>query len=133
MSNKNYIECSACGHLSEATQQNALPDNGLLLPYETFGYYGGFSDSMRVLIGHQLSKEWILCHDCVVKFLRTFPLLADSFGKGHHPCEDNTPCCEFAWRGTDNFAKRHNEMLVRTQTAFIDDSDCLYWQDDEPS
>ena len=128
----NHARCSACGEQHICTQQNIYPDNGLVLPYETFGYYGGFSDSMRVLLGQQRSSEWILCHDCVVKFLHTFPALAESFGKGHHPCSDDTPCCEFAWRGTENFAKRHGEMIVRTQTAVRNDDGVLWWQDDAP-
>jgi hypothetical protein len=127
-----YARCSACGEPRLCRSQDIYPDNGWVLPYETFGYYGGFSDSMRVLLGQQRSSEWILCHDCVVKFLRTFPALADSFGNGHHPCSDDSPCCEFAWRGTENFAKKHGEMLVRTQTAVRSDDGIMWWQDDAP-
>ena len=47
----------------------------------------------------------MLCHDCVVKFLTLFPRLRDTFSKGLHLCESETPCCEWAWRGTDKFGE----------------------------
>jgi len=124
-----YAVCSACDTPHPCTQQNVYPDNGLVLPYETFGYYGGFSDEMSVLLGSRRSNEWILCHDCVVTFFRTFPRLAEKFGSNHHPCRSDTPCCEFAWRGTDNFAKRHDELLVREQTAVLGADGSLRWED----
>lgn len=80
------------------------------MEFEHFGYYGGFSDELEVAFGKRESKQWSLCHDCVVKFFDTFPALAESFGKGHHPNfihtdfhatgDDGTvhpSCCQFAW------------------------------------
>lgn len=128
-----YAMCSACGAKAPCTQQDVYPDGGFVLPFETFGYYGGFSDAMSVLLGQRRSREWILCHDCVVTFFRTFPRLAETFGPNHHPCRSDIPCCEFAWRGTDDFAKRHDEMLVRTQTAVLDADGTLRWKDEPPS
>jgi len=133
MSNINYINCSACLQLSKATQQDDFPDNGWALPHEWFGYYGGFSDSLEFAFGSRQSKLWILCHDCVVKFFNLFPNLANTYGLRHHPCSDDVPCCRFAWRGTENFAKCYNEELVRTQHPELDQSTLsLVWVDDLP-
>jgi hypothetical protein len=37
-----------------------------------------------------------MCHDCIVTFFRTFPMLAEHFGQGHHSYVGDVPCCEFA-------------------------------------
>lgn len=97
--------CSACGSENPCTQQKFLPDNGWVLHFDTFGYYGGFDDNIETAIAGAPSREWILCHGCVVKFLTLFPLLQESLGKGLHPCESDTPCCDFAWRATEKFGK----------------------------
>lgn len=103
--------CDACGQKQRLTQQShpTLPDGGWILPYEEFGYYGGFSDDLQVAFGERESRSWSLCHDCVVKFFETFPLLAEQVAGGHHPNfihtdyrsdEDGTldpSCCRFAW------------------------------------
>ena len=91
--------CSACGEEAECTQQDNYPDNGWVLPFDLFGYYGGFDDNMAVLVGQRQSREWIMCHDCVVKFLDLFPRLSESLGGSSHPCSKNEePCCKYAWR-----------------------------------
>jgi len=81
------------------SQENAS-ENGWELPYHTFGYYGGFSDSQK-----SYEEQWRLCHDCVIKFLDTFPLLGVLMGKGLHGITgpSDIPCCKWAWRGTDIF------------------------------
>jgi hypothetical protein len=104
--------CDGCGQTQRLTQQThpTLPDGGWILPYENFGYYGGFSDDIQVAFGQRQSKSWSLCHDCVVKFFETFPALANDFGGSHHPNfihtdfrdngDDGTlhkSCCRFAW------------------------------------
>ena len=91
-------QCSACLALLPCTQQQSYPDLGWVLPFDTFGYYGGFDDNTDVLSGYMRSREWILCHDCVVKFLETFPLLAQTIGQNcHHSNSDaSTPCCNHA-------------------------------------
>lgn len=129
---QNYAVCSACNDAFVCTQQNVYPDDGWVLPFEIFGYYGGFSDSIEVLFDKRPSKQWIFCHDCVVKFFDTFPLLVESFAGGHHPCDDDVPCCQFAWRGTENFAKHYDQMLVRTQSAVKTREGNVVWMDDEP-
>lgn len=101
----NFRECSGCGVEQPCTQQKNYPDNGWVLPFDTFGYYGGFDDNVDVLLSDVQSRQWVLCHDCVVKFLTLFPRLQDTFAKGLHPCEGETPCCEWAWRGTDKFGE----------------------------
>jgi hypothetical protein len=91
-----YARCSACGESRQCTQQKVYPDRGWILPFEMFGYYGGFSDQLDILFEKRISAEWIMCHDCVVKLLRTFPLLAETFGNDHHESPDDSPCCEFS-------------------------------------
>lgn len=106
----NLILCTACGNETECNQQKFYPDNGWVLPFDTFGYYGGFSDDISVLIGERRSREWILCHDCVAKLLSLFPRLTATLERGLHNCENDTPCCEFAWRATPIFGKyEHDE------------------------
>lgn len=98
--------CSACGNNQPCTQQQSYPDNGWVLPLDAFGYYGGFDDNISGLETFQTrGREWIFCHDCVVKFLTLFPRLQVALAKGLHPCENETPCCEWAWRSTDLFGK----------------------------
>lgn len=120
--------CSACGGEAICTQQDHYPDHGWVLPFETFGYYGGFDDSMDVLFGKRISKEWIFCHDCVVKFLDTFPLLAESIGRNCHSdrTDSDTPCCRHAWQGTEIFGR--NEFGVHSRSAWPDG----VWHDDPP-
>ena len=97
----NTITCGGCGNSVPCTQQEELPDNGWHLPYEHFGYYGGFSDETEVLFGMRESKGLTLCHDCVVKVITVLPKFAESLERGTHPCDSETPCCEWAWRSKD--------------------------------
>lgn len=99
------VLCSACGQTCVCTQQERLPDDGWILPFDLFGYYGGFSDEIDALIGNRVPRSWTLCHDCVVKFFETFPMLAEALGKGTHSCDRDEPCCEFAWRATQIFGQ----------------------------
>jgi len=75
------------------------------MEYETFGYYSGFSDDIEPMLDNRISKKWFMCHDCVVKFLETFPMLGETVHKGGHSirCDkDNSkPCCNWAWRISD--------------------------------
>ena len=73
--------------------------------YDLFGYYNGFDDNVRVLLGGSESREWLFCHDCVVKFLETFPLLAGDIGADCHPCQDDEPCCRHAWKAGERFVE----------------------------
>lgn len=129
----NKVKCSACGRRSPATQQERLPDNGWALPYEEFGYYGGFDDCLDVLIGGERSHRWIFCHDCVVKFLETFPRLAKDIGPNCHPSrrDADVPCCRHAWRGTEYFGKYGPDVpedAVSVQSAWPDG----VWHDETP-
>ena len=107
---KTVVFCHGCEKPSVCTQQDSLPDNGWVLPFDTFGYYGGFDDNIDVLLTDVPSRQWVLCHDCVVKFLAIFPRLRDSFSKGLHLCESETPCCEWAWRGTSLFGQYDKDI-----------------------
>jgi hypothetical protein len=101
----NNARCSACDGEFPCTQQQSYPDAGWILPFDTFGYYGGFDDNVQVLTGDLRPRQWILCHDCVVKFLNTFPRLAEMVGPDCHPCQAEQPCCAHAWKTTDSFGK----------------------------
>lgn len=89
------VSCSACEKQVPTSQAGEmLPEAGLTIRYPDLGFYDGFYDFMDA---DDLSP-WILCHDCVVKFLNTFPNLKKSLHGGLHPCDKDVPCCEFAWK-----------------------------------
>jgi hypothetical protein len=96
----NAVKCDACGelHLASVGAPSAI-DNGWWLPYDTFGYYSGFTDNLEaMMMSPDLLKVWTICHDCIVKFLDIFPLLAKSIEKGGHPSPyEKKPCCDYAW------------------------------------
>ena len=122
--------CSECG--SDPASSPRLPDCGLSFTPNEFGYYGGFTDSQPWL-GAQ-DGDWVfLCHDCSLKLVRTFPSIAKALGRKLHPCDTDIPCCEFAWRPTENFATNRGDKLVRTQHAVLDaENKSVFWEDDEP-
>lgn len=71
------------------------------------GHYGGFSDS----IDGALARV-ILCHDCSVALARALPGIFPP-GSAHHSMfadEDDTSCCEFAWRSDP--VKENDDILV---------------------
>lgn len=127
MPSVNTVLCSACHTLVPCTQQELYPDDGWVLPFDTFGYYGGFDDNLPVLVGNRQSRQWIMCHDCVVKFLTMFPLLGETVGPSCHVVpreEGKEPCCRHAWRGTEMFGRF--EHGVHTQSSWPDG----VWHDD---
>lgn len=104
------ITCDTCGVEQPNTQQTHFPDGGWGLPIDTLGYYGGFDDNVGVLIGSEETRIVKMCHDCVVKLLTTFPLLAEKLHGGCHPnfihhadfdgnddCTLDPSCCRWAW------------------------------------
>ena len=98
----NAVKCDACGEVKQVSHPTATTlDSGWCLPYEAFGYYGGFTDNLDFLMSDREPKSWNICHACIVKFLDTFPLLAKSIEKGAHPSPyENKPCCDYAWSFT---------------------------------
>lgn len=124
------IVCDGCGktYLKKVYPSGRIygepPERGWILPYKQFGYYGGFDDSGLFDDG----EDWWLCHDCVLKFMDTFPLLAEQMVGGLHPNgnephdddEDGTnypPCCRFAWTfrvSYDENGKKAIETFVAT-------------------
>jgi len=117
MTNK-MVRCHGCELEHPATQQDKFPDNGWVLPYSEFGYYGGFSDDIGVLLGNRPTQSWILCHDCVVKMLTALPLLGQFFHAGQHPCSGDVPCCNWAWND-DQIQTRygHNGVWVDSKRS----------------
>jgi hypothetical protein len=111
---EGLVICSACEKSVKAVRDTDLPDDGWVLDFDYFGYYGGFTDEMSV------------CHDCVVKLLELFPRLGELVGANNHPCQDAVPCCRHAWQATEFFAKKG--VVVRTRTAWPD----AVWHDNPP-
>jgi hypothetical protein len=96
---KDSVRCDACDEARDTSYPTATTiDSGWSLPYEAFGYYGGFTDNLDALMSDNDYRSWSMCHACIVKFLDTFPLLAKSIEKGAHPSPyDDKPCCSYAW------------------------------------
>jgi len=97
---RNMIECSACGEEHVAGTQDFIFNNGWVLDSTRFGYYSGFDDELWPSEEDE-RKNWLMCHDCVVMLLEAFPRLGATINKGAHTCEDETPCCKWAWRSVD--------------------------------
>jgi hypothetical protein len=96
--------------------QKELPDNGWVFNINNFGYYAGFTDPIG-------DPEQIvrLCHDCIVKFLDTFPLLSVLVGKGgHSPNGPNEkPCCRYAWKA---------ESIGSSTITYLASDDAESWE-----
>jgi len=99
---RHAVKCDACGEARQSIHPTATTiDSGWSLPYEVFGFYGGFTDNLDALMSDSDYKAWNICHACIVKFLDMFPLLAKSIGKGAHPSPyEQKPCCDYAWSFT---------------------------------
>jgi len=82
--------------------QEGLPENGWSLPYDAFGYYGGFSDDLEHDIDGENLRRARICHECVVAVLKALPKFAERLERGTHPCDSDEPCCEYAWRFQDS-------------------------------
>jgi hypothetical protein len=96
------VICDGCGGTYAVDFPNSeLPERGWSLPYYDFGYYGGFSDNIDYLVGDSEPKPWRICHDCVLAIFSVLPALGKSLRVGQHPCEDETPCCKWAWKFGD--------------------------------
>lgn len=128
-----FYPCSECGSLEKIKKGDALPLNGFFFSPRQFGYYAGFSDTLPWQ-GDNDEDGVFFCHNCCVRLLVSFPSIERAIGKGgHHPCNDEIPCCSYAWQGTEVFGSRPNEFLVRTRHPVVDEvTKNLRWQDDEP-
>ena len=65
------------------------------MDWRNFGGYQMFDDTIDDAPEY---KDWLLCHDCVVKFLTLFPNLGKDVQRGAHPSLTEEPCCPWAWR-----------------------------------
>lgn len=95
----DLVKCDGCNKFVKPQNGNDhLPDKGLIFSFQDSGYYGGFTDNVPWETESRM-EPWKLCHDCVVKFLNTFPFLAELLGPGHHPIsqEETKPCCAHSW------------------------------------
>ncbi len=91
-----FHPCSGCGNMAPHHSQVNYPDNGWSIPIDHLGYYGGFTDTNKADDSYTIN----LCHDCVLKFLETFPMIGLLIGKGGHSQigPDEKPCCPWAWK-----------------------------------
>ena len=100
-----FVVCNTCGQsvrCENAQRSLDLPDNGWAIPLKDFGYYGGFSDNDFIFDDNRgdIKDYLVVCHDCVLRLLETFPRLAERIGFGSHSMSgnDERPCCDYAWR-----------------------------------
>lgn len=121
------IKCDNCRKQVDTNsfQGENFPDNGLEIYPLTFGYYGGFLDNFPTDNDKPMGERVVFCHECARDLFRIFPsllkgiqaTLADAtrgnIFYGLHPCEAETPCCEFAWNSADETGYI---MLVDPQT-----------------
>jgi hypothetical protein len=108
--------CHGCGSMAPHHTQENAPDNGWVFDMNNFGYYAGFTDF--ILQDPQLVR---LCHDCVVKFLDTFPLLSVLVGKGGHSQNgpNEKPCCQYAWK---------SESIGQSSITYLASDDAESWE-----
>ncbi len=102
----SVIKCDGCDKDVPCFSQNKLPEHGLSLRLATMDYYGGFSDFIE---GDP--PEFLLCHDCSLTLLTSLPRIASKLPKGLHPCELEKPCCDYAWKWTDDDGQWKNKTL----------------------
>ena len=109
---KELATCDNCGRESntESLQGSGFPDNGIELYPLTLGFYGGFWDNFPLNAEKPAGDRVVFCHDCTAGLLRAFPAFLKGLKvlqfstvegetrHGLHPCEGETPCCEFAWQ-----------------------------------
>ncbi len=94
--------CTACNKSSSVEASRNGLDLGLELSGFA-GYYAGFTDTFDV----KSQQHWdecdraYFCHSCCCKLFKLFPKLAINVGIeksfGHHPCDNDTPCCDYSW------------------------------------
>ena len=97
------VVCDNCGKTTPATQQDTAPDYGWSINTNALGYYGGFDDNLDA----SRESEVLICHDCVVSLIESFPAFAKNIERGGHPavgwssssgpCTDVKPCCKYCW------------------------------------
>jgi hypothetical protein len=93
---KNTVVCDNCSKEVPATQQDTAPDHGWSFDPRRFGYYGGFDD--HCFADEETNLEVIMCHDCVVSLIESFPAFAKHAARGGHPGNfDSGPCCKHCW------------------------------------
>lgn len=111
-----FHTCHGCGSMVPHHSQKNYPDNGWGFDINHFGYYGGFTDEFG-----QPPQVVRLCHDCVHKFLQTFPLLGILVGRGCHSQfgPDEKPCCEYAWK---------SESIGSSSLTYLASSDGESWE-----
>jgi hypothetical protein len=130
-------KCDNCNKQvpSQRLQGEGYPDNGLEIFPLTFGYYGGFIDNLPLDEDKPSGERVVFCHDCSVSLFRQFPSMlkglgislgevaSNPLGFGFHPCEGDTPCCEFSWdsAGEQDKIKIVNKQTMQWETVAISD------------
>ena len=132
------MKCDNCNLevAPEPAQPDNLPDLGLEMFPLTFGYYGGFFDNFPTDMDKPTGNRVVFCHDCSVALFRQFPSLfrglddvvfpvqGGRVAYGLHPCEDDIPCCEFAWAsaGEQGKIKLVNRDTMRWEILDLPDT-----------
>lgn len=112
-SEKIFIKCDCCGVVHETSGHGGnFLDYGWSFSYPDLGHYGGFTDHFEELVDMrdpEIARSFLIhmCHDCCVKLLELFPLLADRMhvhgghpNKNEHDATDANlipPCCPYSW------------------------------------
>lgn len=113
---RGFHMCHGCGSMAPHHIQKSVSDNGWAFDINSFGAYGGFTDP----IGEQ--PEWVrLCHDCVLKFLNTFPLIGLFIKAGNHSQfgPNEKPCCKYAWK---------TESIGDSSITYLASEDAESWE-----
>lgn len=113
--------CHGCGMMAPHHTQEDYPDNGWALPIDEFGYYAGFTDVISGLDPNQKSDRLRFCHDCVLKFLKMFPLLEMYITKGCHNQHgpNEKPCCKYSWK---------SESIGDSSIMYFSSEDANSWE-----
>ena len=125
-------QCTACNKIVPVESLHNGLDNGLQLSGFA-GYYGGFTDQFDNMSQDQFDQydKAHFCHSCCVKLFKSFPTLATNIGLdrgwGHHPCEEEQPCCDYSWKLVPFEDKTYTNKLF---TSARDEDHVLYWKED---
>jgi hypothetical protein len=87
MSDERYVKCDACGMNTRCVPHMDLPVGGWVLPIDSFGYYGGYTDHVEPFFGGPPSRQVVMCRGCIRWFLALFPRLYNLVHEDNKPEE----------------------------------------------
>jgi hypothetical protein len=101
----SVIKCDGCAKDVPCFSQTNLPEHGFVLTLASMDYYGGFSDFFD-----DEPPKFLLCHDCSLALITALPLVAERLPRGLHPCDLDTPCCDYAWKWISDGQWKDNNL-----------------------